>query len=201
MLALIGSAPDPGLPSAALAARTSSGSSSTWPSAAPGLHLRAADRPLLRDGRGHGGARRATTSTTRPRPTSGQHPNQSPSSPERQPTPRLHQCAGEPAQTQGETVAVTDRPIKTAGAFIGGGLALAGGAIGAGVGDGLAGSSYIAGRRPSARGPGPPPDDLLPDGRSGRGDVLHQPGLHGAVRLRPRQVSRPRCIRRSTTDR
>jgi len=35
--------------------------------------------------------------------------------------------------------------IKIAGAFIGGGMALAGGAIGAGVGDGLAGSSYIQG--------------------------------------------------------
>ena len=44
--------------------------------------------------------------------------------------------------------------IKTAGAFVGGGLALAGGAIGAGVGDGLAGSSYIEGvaRQPEAQG-------------------------------------------------
>jgi len=44
--------------------------------------------------------------------------------------------------------------IKTAGAFIGGGLALGGGAIGAGVGDGLAGSSYIQGvaRQPEAQG-------------------------------------------------
>jgi F-type H+-transporting ATPase subunit c len=44
--------------------------------------------------------------------------------------------------------------IKLAGAFIGGGLALAGGAIGAGVGDGLAGSSYIEGvaRQPEAQG-------------------------------------------------
>jgi F-type H+-transporting ATPase subunit c len=44
--------------------------------------------------------------------------------------------------------------IKTAGAFVGAGLALAGGAIGAGVGDGLAGSSYIQGvaRQPEAQG-------------------------------------------------
>ena len=43
--------------------------------------------------------------------------------------------------------------IKTAGAFVGGGLALAGGAIGAGVRDGLAGSSYIQGvaRQPEAQ--------------------------------------------------
>jgi len=47
-----------------------------------------------------------------------------------------------------------DSAIKTAGAFIGGGLALAGGAIGAGVGDGLAGASYIEGvaRQPEAQG-------------------------------------------------
>jgi F-type H+-transporting ATPase subunit c len=53
-------------------------------------------------------------------------------------------------------VAATDMEsaIKTAGAFVGGGLALAGGAIGAGVGDGLAGSSYIQGvaRQPEAQG-------------------------------------------------
>ena len=48
----------------------------------------------------------------------------------------------------------TGDAIKLAGAFIGGGLALAGGAIGAGVGDGLAGSSYIQGvaRQPEAQG-------------------------------------------------
>ena len=41
-----------------------------------------------------------------------------------------------------------------AGAFIGGGLALAGGAIGAAIGDGLAGAQTIAGvaRQPEARG-------------------------------------------------
>jgi F-type H+-transporting ATPase subunit c len=42
----------------------------------------------------------------------------------------------------------------TAGAFIGGGLALAGGAIGAAIGDGLAGAQTIAGvaRQPEAQG-------------------------------------------------
>jgi len=50
-------------------------------------------------------------------------------------------------------MAVTDTAITTAGAFVGGGMALAGGAIG-GVGDGLAGSSYIQGvaRQPEAQG-------------------------------------------------
>ncbi len=44
--------------------------------------------------------------------------------------------------------------IKIAGAMIGGGLALAGGAIGAAIGDGLAGSATISGiaRQPEARG-------------------------------------------------
>jgi ATP synthase, F0 subunit c len=44
--------------------------------------------------------------------------------------------------------------VKVAGAYIGGGLALAGGAIGAAVGDGLAGGQVIAGvaRQPEARG-------------------------------------------------
>jgi F-type H+-transporting ATPase subunit c len=51
-------------------------------------------------------------------------------------------------------MAVSDAAIKAAGAFVGGGIALAGGAIGAGVGDGLAGSSYIEGvaRQPEAQG-------------------------------------------------
>jgi F-type H+-transporting ATPase subunit c len=55
---------------------------------------------------------------------------------------RGNQSVGQPAPNQG------------AGAFIGGGIALAGGAIGAGVGDGLAGSSYIEGvaRQPEAQG-------------------------------------------------
>ena len=44
--------------------------------------------------------------------------------------------------------------IKLAGAFVGGGLALAGGAIGAAIGDGLAGAATIQGvaRQPEARG-------------------------------------------------
>ena len=51
-------------------------------------------------------------------------------------------------------MAVTDTAIQTAGAFVGGGLALGGGAIGAAVGDGLAGSSTIQGvaRQPEAQG-------------------------------------------------
>ena len=48
----------------------------------------------------------------------------------------------------------TEQAISLAGAFVGGGLALAGGAIGAGVGDGLVGASYIQGvaRQPEAQG-------------------------------------------------
>ena len=50
-------------------------------------------------------------------------------------------------------MAVSDTGIQLAGAFIGGGLALGGGAIGTGIGDGLAGSSYIQGvaRQPEAQ--------------------------------------------------
>ena len=46
-----------------------------------------------------------------------------------------------------------NQAIQLAGAFIGGGLALGGGAIGAAVGDGLAGSQLIAGvaRQPEAQ--------------------------------------------------
>ena len=44
--------------------------------------------------------------------------------------------------------------VEVAGAMVGGGIALAGGAIGAGIGDGLAGSSLIQGvaRQPEAQG-------------------------------------------------
>jgi F-type H+-transporting ATPase subunit c len=44
--------------------------------------------------------------------------------------------------------------IITAGAYIGGGLALAGGAAGASIGDGLAGAQLVAGvaRQPEAQG-------------------------------------------------
>lgn len=47
-----------------------------------------------------------------------------------------------------------DSAITTAGAFIGGGLALGGGAVGASIGDGLAGSATIQGiaRQPEAQG-------------------------------------------------
>jgi F-type H+-transporting ATPase subunit c len=48
----------------------------------------------------------------------------------------------------------TPQAIELAGAFVGGGLALGGGAIGAAIGDGLAGSQTIAGvaRQPEAQG-------------------------------------------------
>jgi F-type H+-transporting ATPase subunit c len=44
--------------------------------------------------------------------------------------------------------------VIMAGAYIGGGLILGGGAIGAGIGDGIAGSQFIAGvaRQPEAQG-------------------------------------------------
>jgi len=50
--------------------------------------------------------------------------------------------------------ATTQKAIELAGGFVGGGLALGGGAIGAAVGDGLAGSSLISGvaRQPEAQG-------------------------------------------------
>lgn len=49
--------------------------------------------------------------------------------------------------------AVDAHAVQLAGAFVGGGLALGGGAIGAAIGDGLAGSSTIAGvaRQPEAQ--------------------------------------------------
>jgi len=52
------------------------------------------------------------------------------------------------------SVTVTKKSIELAGGFIGGGLALGGGAIGAAVGDGLAGNSLISGvaRQPEAQG-------------------------------------------------
>jgi len=44
--------------------------------------------------------------------------------------------------------------VKMAGAFVGGGMALGGGAVGAAIGDGLAGGQTIAGvaRQPEAQG-------------------------------------------------
>ncbi|MGI9092786.1 MAG: F0F1 ATP synthase subunit C [Mycobacteriales bacterium] len=51
-------------------------------------------------------------------------------------------------------MAISNHAVQLAGAFVGGGLALGGGAIGAAVGDGLAGSATIAGvaRQPEAQG-------------------------------------------------
>ena len=50
-------------------------------------------------------------------------------------------------------MAVDNSAVTTAGAMIGGGIALGGGAIGAAIGDGLAGSATIAGvaRQPEAQ--------------------------------------------------
>jgi F-type H+-transporting ATPase subunit c len=50
--------------------------------------------------------------------------------------------------------ASTQKAIELAGGFVGGGLALGGGAVGAAVGDGLAGSQLIAGvaRQPESQG-------------------------------------------------
>jgi F-type H+-transporting ATPase subunit c len=47
-----------------------------------------------------------------------------------------------------------NQAIETAGGLVGGGMALGGGAVGAGIGDGLAGSSLIQGvaRQPEAQG-------------------------------------------------
>jgi F-type H+-transporting ATPase subunit c len=52
------------------------------------------------------------------------------------------------------TATTMESAVKTAGALVGGGLALAGGAVGAAIGDGLAGSSTISGvaRQPEAQG-------------------------------------------------
>ena len=50
--------------------------------------------------------------------------------------------------------ATTQKAIELAGGFVGGGLALGGGAVGAAIGDGLAGSQLIAGlaRQAEAQG-------------------------------------------------
>ena len=52
------------------------------------------------------------------------------------------------------SVTPTQEVLQLGGAMIGGGLALGGGAIGAAIGDGLAGSQTIAGvaRQPEAQG-------------------------------------------------
>ena len=125
----------------------------------PGVHLRAADRPVLRHGRrrarttheehtaGEHEARRGTEPTPH-------HPNSRLSNPAR-PHQRYNRAPGTRRGTKERHGSSTiESAIKTAGAFIGGGIALAGGAIGAGIGDGLAGSSYIQGvaRQPEAQG-------------------------------------------------
>jgi F-type H+-transporting ATPase subunit c len=50
-------------------------------------------------------------------------------------------------------VAVSSQAVQLAGAMVGGGLALGGGAVGAAIGDGLAGSATIGGvaRQPEAQ--------------------------------------------------
>ncbi len=50
--------------------------------------------------------------------------------------------------------ATIEKAVELAGAFTGGGLALGGGAVGAAIGDGLAGSQTIAGiaRQPEVQG-------------------------------------------------
>ena len=52
------------------------------------------------------------------------------------------------------TPASSSKALELAGAFVGGGLAMGGGAIGAAIGDGLAGSQTIAGiaRQPEVQG-------------------------------------------------
>ncbi len=79
--------------------------------------------------------------------------------------------------------------VKMAGAFVGAGLALGGGAVGASVGDGLAGSQTIAGvaRQPEAQGR--PHHHHVPDRGPVRGRLLHQPGLRRPLRLLARQVT------------
>lgn len=51
-------------------------------------------------------------------------------------------------------MAISNHAVQIAGAMVGGGLALGGGAVGAGIGDGVAGSAVISGvaRQPEARG-------------------------------------------------
>ena len=81
--------------------------------------------------------------------------------------------------------------VKIAGAMVGGGLALGGGAVGAAMGDGLAGSQTIAGvaRQPEAQGR--LHHDHVPDRGPVRGRLLHQPGLRRPVRLLARQEVAP----------
>ena len=72
-------------------------------------------------------------------------------------------------------------------AMVGGGIAIGGGALGAAVGDGLVGASMIQGvaRQPEAAGRLNTTMFLIIG--LCRGHVLHQPGVHGAVRVRHRR--------------
>ena len=97
----------------------------------PGVHLRPAHDPVLRHGHGHGATEvRGPTDTT--------------------------DCSTSSLtkEEKGRNGRHPDQAIQLAGAMIGGGLALGGGAIGAAIGDGLAGSQTIAGvaRQPEAQG-------------------------------------------------
>ena len=101
---------------------------------------------------------RSAAGTEDGRPTPRRHPHNQNSRPEH-PLDRTRGTPVAPATRRGTKEKQwqqhsLDSAIKTAGAFVGGGLALAGGAIGAGIGDGLAGSSYIQGvaRQPEAQG-------------------------------------------------
>jgi len=82
-----------------------------------------------------------------------------------------------------------DSAIKIAGAMVGAGLALGRGAVGASIGDGLAGSQTIAGIARQPEGPGTSDDDHVPHRGSVRGRLLHQPGLRRPLRLLPGQVA------------
>ena len=98
----------------------------------PGVHLRPADHPLLRHGHEH-------------RPPGGAGAAGARARPQRLSTHTKEIRAMADTQQQA---------IQLAGAMIGGGLALGGGAVGAAIGDGLAGSQTIAGvaRQPEAQG-------------------------------------------------
>ena len=128
----------------------------------PGLHLRPADGPLLRHGVRRGPQRRARRARAGHRRRARQTPPTAAPNPNSWPEHPLDHTRGTPVapatrrgskEKQWQQTPL-DSAIKTAGAFVGGGLALAGGAIGAGIGDGLAGSSYIQGvaRQPEAQG-------------------------------------------------
>ena len=110
----------------------------------PGLHLRAAHHPVLRL-RGTVGGRSTLT------------PARAAARPSNRARPTVHlltaRHTGNISELRRKMANTTEQAIQLAGAFVGGGIALGGGAIGAAVGDGLAGSATIAGvaRQPEAR--------------------------------------------------